>query len=302
MKPWILALLATSTSLAAVAACSSSSNSGTFSGGDGGATAEGGADGGHGDGGGSSGGAHLPYFGTMTAAKTSASTPLYAITGAFVAAGDGGAASVDASATSLCAGTVSGSCCYVAAGSLATDGGVPDGGAVALVSAGTITITDGTAAIAALKPGSNGGYAIASANNPSVKWQPGDTLTFAASGGVVQAFQGHLVTMQDFSGVTPALSSTATNVPIASDFVVKWTPGNGTTVRLIVAAKPGTFTCDASDSAGTVTVPAALLSHLAAGDTGIATLIRGAATPVSDGNATVDLLASVTMSGSLKFQ
>jgi hypothetical protein len=301
VKPWILALVATSTSIAAVAACSSGSHP-SYSGGDGG-----GGDGGSGgEGGGSSSGGHLPYFGTMTAAKASASTPIFTITGAFAAVGDAGGI-VDASAASLCPGTYSGSCCYVppAAG----DAGLIDAGAIGLVSAGTITITDNTTPIAALNPGSNGGYGITSANNnPSVKWQPGDTLTFSASGSVVEAFQGNLPTMQDFAGVTPALSyTTASTVPLNADFVVKWTPGNGTTVRLFVdalkgSAQAGVFTCDVPDSSGTVSVPAALLSHLAAGDTGIATLTRGALTAVTGGNANVGLISTVTTGGTLKFQ
>lgn len=310
MKPWILAVAGTLTSIAAAAACSSSSGNGTPGGGDGGSSSgggEGGSGSGGGEGGGSSSGGALPYFGTLTAAKTSAATPVYTLSGGFIAVGDASPATADASATANCTGTVSGSCCFTPPGT-ASDAGVADGGSVSLVSAGTITVDDGTTAIAALNPGTNEGYGIASTNNPSVKWQPGDTLSFSAAGATVQSFKGSVVAVQDFAGVTPALSyTTPSTVPIKSDFVVTWTAGNGSTVRLFVDALKGTaqqgaITCDAPDSAGSVTVPAALLGHLATGDTGVATLTRGTTSTVKGGNAQVSILSSVTTGGSLKFQ
>jgi hypothetical protein len=196
---------------------------------------------------------------------------------------------------------VSGSCCFVPAAT-PTDAGATDAGTIAFDSAGTITFTDGTSAIAAISPGTNGAYGVSSANNPSVKWQPGDTLAVSAMGGVVKAFTGNLVTVEDFAGVT-----TAATVPITADLVVKWTAGTATTVRLFVDALKGTtqegsITCDVADSVGTVTVPKALLGKFATGDAGIITLTRTNVTPATDPNATVDLLSTTTTGGTAKFQ
>ena len=215
----------------------------------------------------------------------------------------------DASASATCptTGTVSGSCCFIPP-LAASDAGASDAGTVSFDSAGTITFTDGTTAIAAISPGMNGGYGISSANNPSVKWQPGDTLAVSAAGGVVKSFMANLVTVQDFAGVTPALSyTTATTVPITADLVVKWTAGTGTDVRLFIDALKGTtqegsITCDEADSAGTVTVPTALLSKLATGDAGIITLTRSNLVSATDSNATVDLISTTTTGGTAKFQ
>ena len=307
MKLSILAGVASLSCLALVAACSSSSNKGSGGGGDGGSSS--GGEGGGGDSGSSSGGGSLPYFGAMTASRTVAgATTIYTISGGFFATPDVSIPDASAAATCPTAGTVSGSCCFVPPAA-PSDAGASDAGATfSFVSAGAITFKDGTAAIAALNPGTNGAYGISSANNPSVKWQPGDTLAVSAAGSAVKSFTGNLVTVQDFAGVTPALSyTTPATVPITADFAVKWTPGSASTVRLFVDAVKGTaqvgsIACDVADSAGSATVPAALLSKLTTGDGGVITLTRATVTPATDGNATVDLLSTVTTGGTAKFQ
>ncbi|HEY3821159.1 MAG TPA: hypothetical protein VGL81_28535 [Polyangiaceae bacterium] len=305
MKLLVLAGIASLSCAAAVAACSSSSNKGSPGGGDAG---EGDSAKTGGDGGSSSGGGTKTYAGTITATRTpTAMTTVYTISGAFVSTPDVSVPDASAAATCPSTGTVSGSCCFVPPAA-ASDAGAADAGSVMFDSAGTITVSDGTTAVAALMAASNGGYAISSANNPSVKWTGGDTLTFSAAGGAVDAFMGSLVTVADFAGLTPALSYTAaTTVPLDADFVVKWTPGTGTGVHLFVDALKGTaqegaITCDASDSAGTVTVPMALLSKLATGDTGVVTLTRSNLATASDDNTTVDLLSTTTTGGTTKFQ
>jgi hypothetical protein len=305
VKLLIVAGVASVSCAALVLACSSSSNKGSGGGSDSGTEGEGGKDGG---GDGSSSGGGKVYAGTITATRTPAGmTTVYTISGAFIATPDVSIPDASAAATCPMTGTVSGSCCFVPAAA-ASDAGAVDGGTVNFDSAGTITVTDGTTAIASLMPASNGGYAISSSNNPSVKWTGGDTLTIAAAGGTVDTFTGSLVTVQDFAGVTPALSfTTAATVPLATDFVVTWTPGTGTDVRLFVDALKGTaqegaITCDAADSAGTVTVPAALLAKLATGDTGVITLTRSNLSTGTDANTTVDLLSTTSTGGTAKFQ
>jgi len=305
VKLFILAGIASLSCATAIAACSSSSSKGSGGGG---------GDGGNegdaktGDGGSSSGGGSKPYAGTITATRTIAgTTTVYTISGGFVATPDVSIPDASAAATCPTTGTVSGSCCYLPAAA-PSDAGAADAGTVTFDSAGTITVTDGATSIASLMPGTNGAYGISSANNPSIKWTGGDTLDFSATGGTVGAFTGTLVTVADFAGVTPALSyTTATTVPLTADLDVKWTPGTGTDVRLFVDALKGTaqqgaITCDAADSAGTVSVPMALLSKLATGDTGVITLTRSNLTTATDANTTVDLLSTTSTGGTAKFQ
>ncbi|MGH7294841.1 MAG: hypothetical protein ACRELB_07910, partial [Polyangiaceae bacterium] len=275
MKLSILAGVASVSLLAAlgpVAACGSSSNNG---GGNGGNGDGGGGEGSAGDGGGGEASTAKPYVGTVSAGLTIAGkTTTYTLSGVFVAASDAGAAGGDGGAPA-CLGTQSGSCCYLAPGALADAGtGAGDGGAtVSLVSAGTILVKDGTTAVANMSPGTNNGYGIASTNNPSVTWHPGDVLAVSASGATVEAFSGNLQTVSDFAGVTPALSTTAVTVPIASNLAISWTAGNGTNVHVLIQAFKGTagdgsITCTVADSAAAVSVPSALLGKLTTGDNG----------------------------------
>jgi len=305
VKLLIVAGVASLSCAALVAACSSSSNKGSGGGGDSGTEGEGGKDGG---GEGSSSGGGKVYAGTITATRTpTGTTTVYTISGAFITTPDVSIPDASAAATCPTTGTVSGGCCFVPAAA-PSDAGATDAGTVTFDSAGTITVTDGTTAIASLMPASNGGYAISSSNNPSVKWTGGDTLTIAAAGAAVGAFSGTLVTVPDFAGLTPMLSFTSpTTVPLATDFAVKWTPGTGTDVRLFVDALKGTtqegaITCDAADSAGTVSVPAALLAKFATGDTGLITLTRSNVSTATDANTTVDLLSTTSTGGAAKFQ
>jgi hypothetical protein len=301
VKLFILAGCASLACVVATAGCGSSSNKGSFSGEDGGAEGgEGGAssggEGGTGEGG-SSGGA-TPYVGTVSAAKTNAATPVYGLTAEFAATPDA------AAGTPTCAGTQSGSCCYIAPGALASDAGAPT---VTLVSAGAISFTDGTTALANISPGTNNGYAIGSGNNPSVKWTAGDTLKVAAAGGAVNAFTANLVTAADLEGVTPTLSTTATTVPITADLTVSWTASTATSMEVLIDAiktnkGDGTITCLVADSAGTVSVPSALLGKLTTGDTGLISLTRTNLTKSTDGNVTVNLTSTVTAAGAVKFQ
>jgi hypothetical protein len=300
MKFFILAGVASLSCVALAAACSSSSNKGSGGGGDGGSSGEGGGDAKSGDGGSSSGG--TPYSGALAAAEATAG--VFDIAGSFIA-------TPDASATAnMCpgSGVMSGSCCYEPPAP-ASDAGAADAGTVAVFSAGTITIKDGTATLANMSPGTNGAYGITSgAMNPTVKWTPGDTLAVSAAGATVDAFTGNIVTVVDLAGITPALSlTTATNVPLATPLVVSWTAGTATTVRVTLLAAKGTagdglISCSVNDSAGTVTVPTALLSKLTTGDNGVLSLTRQSVNMATGANVSVQLLSSTTSAGLVKFQ
>jgi hypothetical protein len=303
VKLSILALVSTVSCIAAAAACGSSSNGG-FPGGDSG-TSSGGGDSGAGDGGtGSETGGSLPYEGELTATSTpvkeadGGANTVFTITGAFFPT----PATTPTMPTCPANGTSSGSCCYIPP-AVASDAGVMnDAGTVAAVSAGTITIKDGTSNIAALSPLMNGGgYAITSGTmNPSVTWTPGDMLSISAAGDTVQAFTGSLTTADDFAGVTPAPSTTATPVPLSSDFAISWTAGNGTNVTALLAVKSGTITCQVSDSAGTVSVPSALRGKLTTMQEGVLTLSRSVSTKVSGSNATVTLFGTTSSAELIK--
>ncbi len=297
MKLSILAAVSTVTCIAAAAACGSSSGGNGFGGGGGGDSGTAGGEGGAvGDGGtGTETGGSLPYEGEITAAKDGT---VFALSGAFFPT----PATTPSTPTCPATGTASGSCCYLPPA--ATDGGVAtDGGATeTAASAGTITIKDGNANVAALNPLTGGGYGITGngTNNPSVTWKPGDVLSISASGGTVEAFTGSLTTVDDFAGVTPTLSTTATTVPLASDLTISWTVGNGANVTTLLAVKSGTITCQVNDSAGTVSVPATLLGKLTTAQEGVLTLSRSGSTKVTGPNASVTLIGTTSSGGVIK--
>jgi hypothetical protein len=300
MKLSILAVVSTVSCVAAVAACSSSSGNGfqTTPEGDSGTIS---SEGGTTDAGSESGGGALPYVGELTAAKEGT---VFTITGAFFPT------PTTTPTMPMCptTGMSSGSCCYIPPAA-ASDAGTTDGGATAMAqSAGTILIKDGTANVAALNPLPNGGgYGVTSgANNPSVKWTPGDMLSISAAGGTVQAFSGSLTTVDDFAGVTPTLSTTATTISLGGDLAVSWTAGNGTTVAVtLIAFKgkagDGLITCQVSDT-GSTSVPGALLAKFTTGDTGAMSINRTNVTKITGPNASVELVGTTTSSGVVKYQ
>jgi hypothetical protein len=304
VKLFILAGLGVGASLVALAACgSSSSGHGAFSGDGGGG--EGGVGDGAGGGDGEGGGIFSKaYFGSVTAGELPGTKTTYTITADFIASLDGGGGG---DGGIPCAGTLSGSCCYTPPAT-ASDAGVGDGGVtLTTASAGALLVKDGTTSIANISPGTNNVYSIASTNNPSVTWKPGDTLAVSAAGAAVQAFSGNLTTATEFAGVTPALGSTAATIPIASNLTISWTPGNGQGVSVFLAAVKGTkddgaITCAVADSAGTISVPSALLGKFTTGDTGLVSLHRTTASQVSAPNATVEMIGGTTTGGLAKYQ
>jgi hypothetical protein len=242
----------------------------------------------------------LPYVGTLTAMMTpeTNSSDMYAISGQFTATPDGGQGNA-------CAGTMSGCCCYTPP----SDAGTSSGGATpTLVTAGKITVQDGSDISPTIWPWGAGTYYM-----EIDPWRPGDTLLFSATGDTVQAFSG-TVKAPDFpiAGINPALSqdiNQPTQMFVGKDFTITWTPGSGSgnTMTLYLTAYlpvtigigfvDGTITCWTDDSAGTLTIPWALLSHVSTNDNETIALVRAASSTVIGGNATVALSAATQSSG-----
>jgi hypothetical protein len=96
---------------------------------------------------------------------------------------------------------------------------------------------------------------------------------------------------------------------VGKDFTITWTPGSGSgnTMTLYltrylpasigIGFVDGTITCWADDSAGTLTIPWALLSHFTTSDSETIALVRAASSTAIGGNATVDLYAATQSSG-----
>jgi hypothetical protein len=239
----------------------------------------------------------MPYAGSVTATSLSiAGQSSYSVAGAFVMSGGSSGA---------CAGTMSGSCCYVGP----SDGGAGDGGTATLESAGTLTVKDASNTIATIMPGSAGAYSDNSATNTMLKWAAGDMLTFSAAGDKVHAFTGTVKVPDDVAGTNPAFSDTMPAVvSVASDWVVTWTAGSDAsdTMTLSLAAlngasPDGVVTCAGKDSDAKVTVPKDLLMKVGASDTGSVSLTRASSDAPSDDNANVTLSATTSSSGLVKF-
>src|SRR5579859_1217871 len=166
--------------------------------------------------------------------------------------------------------------------SSATDGGAcvvttcaanvaSDAGAVALVTAGALTVTGGAFGDAgiAIGPDSLGSYLY---NTTGPMFVAGDTLTVAAAGATVPAFPAQtLTTPGPITLTAPVADGGTMTIPSASDLTVTWT--GGTTGNRVVVDLAAFFTSGASAgtvcawdaTAGTGTIPAAQLAPLASG-------------------------------------
>jgi hypothetical protein len=174
---------------------------------------------------------------------------------------------------------------------------------VTIPGAGTITLTDGTNALGALDFNAATGYtALSGTSDAGMNWAFADTLNVSAAGdanGVAQ-FTGSVAAPAAFAGLSPAPSySPADGISLSSDFTQTWTPGPaGSKVTLnIYASTSGSISCTADDSAGTVTVPTALLSLFTSTDTGTLAITRAANTAVTATNANVSITASISGPG-----
>jgi len=212
----------------------------------------GGSSGSSGTGGGTgtgSGGSE-PYYGTINfSAATEGTNTFYSVIAGFYAS--------TGSPASSCPGTQSGSCCYIPHGTQVTP--------PAQVSAGAITLTDKGAQIGQLAF-SGGSYAqLSSITTTSLAWSAGDTLGVSAAGAIVDAFTGSAVVPEAIAGINPMPSeSTPLTVTDASGLTVTWTPGSGSSSFFLALEdiSINVITCEVPITAGTVSVPSSLLSHL----------------------------------------
>ncbi len=257
-----------------------------------------------GDSGGDSGAVQKANFGSVTFSHTqtktgTTTTDTYVASAAFFATPDGGTTGGGG-----CSGTQSGSCCYVPPSQ--ADGGT--GGTATAVSAGGITVKDGSNTVATMSPNGTTYTAVTNPPTSSLTWNAGDGLAVTAAGDTVHAFSGTVNAVALFAGVTPALSYlTPTAIPRSSDFTVTWTAGTGGVTVLLSALKnvtqnDGVITCTSSTDTGTMTVPHALLGNLSANDTGTITLARTISADASPDNADVTLQSVTSTGGSVTFQ
>jgi hypothetical protein len=290
----MMSRLAATVALAAVmiAACSSTSSP-RSTGGDGGSS-----------GGGScpSSPVTTPYFGYLD----SAGGPPFSFSAGF------STPSLDLLGTG-CSGTQAGSCCYLAPGSDAgiapcpaeADAGLPMSGTPA--DAGTITVTDGSTTLSMLMAQTASDiYQDSSQTNSALVWTPGDTLTVAATGGIVQAFSVSMRTPHLIAG--PALGSTQVTMSIGADYTVTWTPDSvpGALMTLDVTPRKGglydgIIRCTVDDNAGTVTVPKSLLGNISTSDTGLVSLSRIVSSISTEPDVTLQLAAGAGVDAMVTF-
>lgn len=210
---------------------------------------------------------------------------------------------------SSCVGSVVGSCCVYSQPLI----DIPMGGVEPLtVSAGTIAIADtadgGFRLLGAASFSGLGYTPISSAETPTLLWNPGDTLSVAATGGLVSGFAASITAPPPFTGVSPALTLTdQIVVPLTTDFTVNWTPGPsaaaGGSVTAHIFDPAGTYIdCTALDSAGIVTAPAASFAGILQGDNGYVTLYRASSQTLTSAGQTITLSAEATDPGLATFQ
>lgn len=179
-------------------------------------------------------------------------------------------------------------------------------------SAGTITVLAGPCgpAVGSLAFDSEAGVEAQYTQIPAT-WTPGDALAVSAQGdpSQVHAFAGILQTGVPIADLSPAIGPSAQNIviPLDQPLVLSWTPEgrSGETVDLLVREITTTSVvacgCAALDSAGTMTVPSALLSqHLVpttSKTTAVAYVTRAIETLAGADNAVVQLVGVVETGG-----
>jgi hypothetical protein len=191
-----------------------------------------------------------------------------------------------------CTGMMMGDCCYQSSSGTTLP---------TLESAGTITVDDGTTTIGTLLPTD---YVESSKTTPTFTWMGGDTLNVSATGATVDAFNLSVRAPRLLAAITPALTSPL-SVSISKDFVVSWKPSTEMCAQVEFGFSQGAtlpyIGCVADDSAGTITVPKALLSKFtAATGTAVMERIETSATLVT--NAYVGVVASEVLQDDVTFK
>jgi len=245
----------------------------------------------------SSGDAGLPYAGdcVLTAAAVRGELTTYSASAEFGA---------PVAAKAFCAnGMLSGNCCLYT-------GGGPDAGAVGGpgISAGTLTATDGLTPVTTLDYDiSTSTYPLKTNANP---WGGGDTLSWTGDGLIAGAFQGSVTAPSLLLGLNPDPGATP-SVPVqrSTDLTVSWTPdalATSATMELdLEQGLPVEFgtliVCKVADSAGTLVVPASLLSMVPNGSGYILYQRRNQAATWGH-NVSVNLVGASTSYGAATFQ
>jgi hypothetical protein len=192
--------------------------------------------------------------------------------------------------------TVAGDCCY--SPQVLDPPVLPTG-----IGAGTLTVADGSEVIGSLMPDAQGQYASTSGNGTPL-WNAGDLLQVTVSGGEIDAFSASLQT----PGMLMATPGAEQGIAIdrSQDFVTTWSPDAhpGETVTLYMTVGVGavqSINCQASDAAGHLIVPAALLAHAPAEANVITNVYRVANAMAVASNASVSLTARtlVTWTGTI---
>jgi hypothetical protein len=205
-----------------------------------------------------------------------------------------------------CAGTQVGNCCVYSQPQI----DIPTGGVEPItVSAGTIAVDDGSTFLGDFSFQGIGYVPLSSAETQTLAWNPGDTLSVGADGGLVGPFAGTIVAPAAFANMSPSLTTTAQIViPLADDFTATWTPlagdaGVGLSVTLSLFDPSGFYAdCTVPDDAGTVTATVSSLSSFVSGDNGYVTLSRSASEQLESDDATVTLTAEATAPGLAHFE
>jgi hypothetical protein len=178
--------------------------------------------------------------------------------------------------------------------------GPVEGGAgvhVTFLSAGVITVDDGSKTIATLNFSATGeSYEADSQTDSSLKWSPGDALGVSAAGETIPAFSGSIAAPKDIAGVAPALSFGApTAISTGKDFVLSWTPSSDDgQMKLVLGNEKNTYktvSCTVAEGAGSVSVASSLLQKLGAGG-GTAGLTKTVSKSVAVSGAQVSIMAS----------
>jgi hypothetical protein len=145
----------------------------------------------------------------------------------------------------------------------------------------------------------------------SPAWTPGEALEVCATGDQVPAFSGSLHTGALLSGITPSIGAASVTVQRSQGFKVSWAPGPRSddtvllTLQQITSSTIATCTCTAPDSAGSVSIDSKrLLSQYVATKqlSGTIWLARTTVTTVSSGNASIELIGEVMVTGPATFE
>jgi hypothetical protein len=196
---------------------------------------------------------------------------------------------------SPCPGAVAGDCCYFPAVPMSSG----------LVSAGEIDWTDVTQqmAVASIGPGPADDYtSLTTPDSGLVDIAPGDTVHVAVAGAAVDAFAATLVVPEPLTDVHIDSPNASKN----ADLTVRWTPGAtpGWIDTIYVNDSDDGIGCVVYDSAGGVTIPAALMGMLQLRYPGDVPLLssRDAIQTVVVANGRIDVAVTQVTIGQVPFR